>query len=310
MKIFSGSSNKPLAQQVALTLGLELSPVEDYVFPDGERRIQIQVPVLGEDVIVVQSTNPPVDQYYIEAFLLIDGLKRNGAKSVTMVMPYMGYMRQDHIFRDGEAVSLLVMIKILESLGVDRFIGIDFHTIKVPEFFHIPVHHLSALPLFSQIIKDRGWNTNDSVLLSPDMGGLRRIKEMSTLLNAMPWFATVKNRDLGTGKVTISEMVGQEEDPEKLKRQLVELSGKRVLVVDDMISSGSIVESINFVKQYGVGEVYVFVTHPIFSAKAPGVLQHSIVDGVFVTDSVVVPDDKKFAKLTILPMASYIAEVI
>ncbi len=310
MKLFSGSSNKPLAQKIALAMGLEISPVEDYVFPDGERRIQIQVPVLGEDVIVVQSTNPPVDQFYIETFLLVDGLKRNGAKSVTVVMPYMGYMRQDHIFRDGEAVSLLVMIKILESLGVDRFIGVDFHTIKVPEFFHIPVHHVSALPLFASEIRNRGWNTEASVLVSPDMGGLRRIKEMSTLLDGMPWFATVKNRDLTTGTVTISDMVGPEEDPVKLQSQLANLKGKRVLVVDDMISSGSIVESIQFVKQFGVSEVYVFVTHPIFSAKAPGILQQSVIDGVFVTDSVVVPEEKTFAKLTTLSVASYIAEVL
>ncbi len=296
MKLFSGSSNVPLAEKVAEKMGLQLSPIERFVFPDGETRIQIQVPVLGEDTVVIQSTNPPVDSHYLELFLIVDGLKRSGAKSVTVVMPYMGYMRQDHLFRDGEAVSLLVMIKILESLGVDRFMSFDFHTIKIPEFFHIPVTHISALPLFAKKIKDNGWDETNSILVSPDMGGVRRVKEIATLLN-MPWIATIKSRDLSNGKVTINGIKGNAE--------LVK--GKRALVIDDMISSGSIVESVAYLRQYEVNDTYIFVTHPIFSSKAPKVLQESAVKEVFVTDGVFIPEERMFLKLSILSIADQIA---
>jgi ribose-phosphate pyrophosphokinase len=297
MKLFSGSSNKPLAEDVARSLGLQLSPIERFVFPDGETRIQIQVPVLGEDTVVIQSTNPPVDSHYLELFLIVDGLKRSGAKSVTVVMPYMGYMRQDHLFRDGEAVSLLVMIKILESLGVDRFISFDFHTIKIPEFFHIPVTHISALPLFAKKIKDNGWDETNAILVSPDMGGIRRVKDIANLLN-MPWIATIKSRDLSNGKVTINGIEGNGE----------QLNGKHALIIDDMISSGSIVESAAYLYQYGIKETYIFVTHPIFSSKAPEVLENSSVREVFVTDGVYIPAERKFSKLSVLSLADQIAK--
>lgn len=303
MKLFSGSSNQHLAEAVAKKLGIQVSPVENFVFPDGERRIQIQEKVLDHDTIIIQSTNPPVDSFYMELFLLIDGLKRSGAKTVTVVMPYMGYMRQDHIFRDGEAVSLSVMVKILESLKIDRFIGLDFHTVKVPQFFQIPVSSLSALPLFAEEINERGWNTEDSVLISPDMGGLNRIQKVSEILGHMPWTATVKNRDLDTGSIDISEFDGP--------LPVEQLSGKRAIIIDDMISSGrTIVQSAELLKKHGVKECYVFVSHPIFSAEAPVLLQESLVDGVFVTDGVFVPKEKRFDKLEILSVAAIIASEI
>ncbi|HEX8932157.1 MAG TPA: ribose-phosphate diphosphokinase, partial [Patescibacteria group bacterium] len=156
MKIFSGSSNKPLAQKIAEVLYLEVSPMEIFVFPDGERRIQIQEKVVNEDCIIVQSTAMPADQNYMELFFIIDGLKRSGAKSVTVVMPYLGYQRQDHIFRDGEAVSLDVVVHALESTGADKVIVFDLHSIKIPEVFNIPVTQLSALPIFADKIREWG----------------------------------------------------------------------------------------------------------------------------------------------------------
>jgi ribose-phosphate pyrophosphokinase len=300
MKIFSGSSNKQLANKIAESLGRSLSPIEDFIFPDGERRIQIQVPVLDEDCVVVQSTNPPVDQHYIELFLLIDGLKRNGAKSIIVVMPYMGYMRQDHIFRDGEAVSLLVMIKILESLGITKFIGLDFHTIKVPEMFHIPVVHLSALDLFAEEIKKQ---LGPSILVSPDMGGLRRIEKMSELLGGIPWIATVKDRDVNTGTIEINKFDGP--------LPVSELAGKKAMMIDDMISSGgTVIESAKLLKEHGVTEVQVFVTHPIFSKEAPKLIQESIIDKVYVTDGVEVSEEKQFEKLRVLSIGEMFGKAI
>ena len=153
MLIFSGNSNLPLAKKVANSLGLGLGDLEIHTFPDNENRVRVIDGVLGEDVVLIQSTGILPNLYYIELFLIIDSLKRSGAKSIALVIPYLGYQRQDHIFREGEAVSLEVIIKILEELGVSSVISFDLHSIKIPQLFHVPVTHLSALPIFAERIK-------------------------------------------------------------------------------------------------------------------------------------------------------------
>ena len=310
MKLFSGSSNIPLAEKIAETLKIELSPIETMIFPDGERRVKLNASVVDEDAIVIQSTNTPVDQNYIELFFIIDALKRSGAKSVTAVIPYLGYQRQDHVFRDGEVVSLEVMIRFLESLQIDRIVAADLHSIKIPELFHIQVTHLSALPLFAERIQSKSFNAlvtdnadeflKDSILVSPDMGGLRRIEQMSEMLNALPWIATVKDRDLRTGDITIKQFEGPLNPSD--------LPGKRAFIVDDMISSGNtVIQSAQLLKDNGVISCDVFATHAIFSEDAPELLQDSSIDRVYVTDTVFIPEEKFFPKLHVLSVAEMIA---
>ncbi len=295
MKIFSGSSNQPLAKKIASALSTTLSSREIFIFPDGERRIQIQEPVLDEDVIIVQSTSTPVDQNYLELFFLIDAAKRSGARSVKVVMPYVGYQRQDHVFRDGEAVSMQVIITTLESLGIECIIACDLHTIRIPELFHIPVLHLSALSLFAQTIRKEGWTQKDTVLITPDVGGIRRIEILSHLLGDMPYVTITKKRDLATGFVEAASFEGTIQ--------------KRALIVDDMISSGgTIAKAAELLHKNGAEEIYVFATHPVFSAEAPKILQESLVKKVYVTDSVYVPEEKRFEKLEILTLSSLIAQ--
>lgn len=293
MKVFSGSSNKPLAEKIAHALNLKLSPLEIFIFPDGERRIQIQEKVVDEECVVVQSTAIPADQNYMELFFIIDGLKRSGAKDITVVVPYLGYQRQDHIFRDGEAVSLDVVAHAMEGAGATKVITFDLHSIKIPEVFKIPVVHLSALPMFAEEIEKLG----DGILTSPDMGGLRRIQKMSELLDNMPWIATVKDRDLETGKISIETLHGEEH---KIK--------KTAFIIDDMISSGgTMIKSAELLRKKGVEKIIVFATHAIFSNDAPELLQKSLIEKVYVTDSVFVSKEKHFPKLEILSIAGEIA---
>ena len=295
MKIFSGSSNQPLAEKIAKKLGLSLSPREIFIFPDGERRIQIQENVVDEDVIIIQTTSTPVDQNYLELFFLIDAAKRSGARSVKVVMSYVGYQRQDHVFRDGEAVSMQVIITTLESLGIECVIACDLHTIRIPELFHVPVKHLTGLPVFAEEIKKQKWGNGDTALISPDTGGIRRIEQLASLLNNMPYVTITKKRDFATNKVKALGFEGQ------IK--------KRALIVDDMISSGgTIVKAAELLKKNGAEEIYVFVTHPVFSSDAPKLMQESTVKKVYVTDSVYVPEKKRFEKLEILSLAPLIAK--
>lgn len=295
MKIFSGAANIPLAEKIASELGLPLSSRELFTFPDGERRVWIEEPVLEEDCIVVQPTTTPVDANYMELFFLIDGLKRSGAKSVTVVMPYVGYQRQDHIFRSGEAVSLEVIITFLEAQKVDRVIFVDPHTIKIPDMFHVPVNSLSALPLFAEEIKKNGWVDEATVLVTPDMGGIRRIQILSELLDGMPYISVVKNRDLATGTLEVSQFEGEVK--------------KRCLIIDDMASSGkTLVESASLMQKNGAEEMYAFATHAVLAKEASELLQNSLMKKVYVTDSVLVPDERTFEKLHTLSLAEMIAK--
>ncbi len=295
MKIVSGNSNLALAQKVAEKLNLSLTPREIFIFPDGERRVQIQERVVDEDCVVVQSTVNPVDSNYMELFFLVDGLKRSGARRVTVVMPYVGYQRQDHVFREGEAVSMQVIIETLQAVGTDKLICFDLHAYRIRELFSIPVTELSALSLFAEEIKSRGWNKLDSVLVSPDMGGIRRIEIISRLLDQMPYATILKNRDLATGFVEAAAVNGE--------------VGRRVLLVDDIISSGkTIVKAAELLRKHGAEEIEVFATHAIFSDEASNLLQDSIVDNVFVSDTVAIDSDKKFAKLQILTVADEIVK--
>lgn len=292
MKIFSGTSNKPLAEKIAKKLGIDLSAIEIHVFPDGEKRIRLLDKVVGESCVVVQPTSPNPDGNYMELFFIVDALKRSGASSVTAVIPYLGYQRQDHVFRDGEAVSLEVIATLLKWGGVDEIIAFDLHSIKIPEIFKIKLNHLSALPLFAQEIKKIG---NNTVLISPDMGGVRRIKILSKMLSNMPYAVIEKNRDLATGEVTMSGVTGNIKE--------------NAIIVDDMISTGNtIIKAANLLGNRGAKNIYVFATHAVFSEKAPGILQESGIKKVYVTDTIFVPESKRFPKLEILSVSKLIAE--
>lgn len=297
MKIFSGSSNRPLAKKIARASGEKLSPLEIYIFPDGERRVRVEENIVGAEAVIIQSTSTPVDQNYMELFFIADAVQRSGAKTTTAVVPYLGYQRQDHLFREGEAVSLEVIVKTLEAVGINWLIAFDMHSIKIPEVFKIPVTHLSALPLFAVEIESRGWRNRDTVLVSPDMGGIRRIKILSELLGGMPYAAIEKQRDLATGRVEALGIQGN--------------VARRAIMVDDMISSGNtMVKAAEFLKDKGVEEICVFATHPVFSAEAPSILQESLIQDVYVTDTVYIPLSKYFPKLTVLSVAGTIAKTL
>ncbi|MBI2613253.1 MAG: ribose-phosphate pyrophosphokinase [Candidatus Levybacteria bacterium] len=293
MKIFSGTSNKPLAENLAKDLGIELSPLEVFIFPDGEKRIRILDKVLDEDVFVVQSTSKPADENYMELFFIIDALKRSGAKSITAIVPYFGYQRQDHQFRDGEAVSVKVVAEILEKVGINKLIALDLHSIKIEQAFDISVIHLSALSIFAKFIKEKVWDKN-STLVSPDMGGIRRIKILSKMLGDMPYSIIEKNRDLATGFVFANKIEGK--------------IGKRAIIVDDMISTGETIDkAASLLKKNEAEDIVVFATHPVFSEIAPKILQESGVSSVYVTDTIFVPKEKRFPKLKILSVSELIS---
>ncbi|MEK7534279.1 MAG: ribose-phosphate pyrophosphokinase [Patescibacteria group bacterium] len=295
MKIFGGSTSNKLAQKVAEKLKIKLSSLEIHVFPDEEKRVRCVEKVLEEDCVIVQSTSINADKNYMELFLIVDALKRNGAKTVTAIIPYLGYQRQDHIFREGEGVSIEVIIKLLESVGIDKIITFDLHSVRIPELFRVPVIHLSALSLFADKIKQNQWSKTDTSLISPDMGGIRRIKILSQVLNGMPYAIIEKNRNLKSGAISIDDIQGA--------------TKKRAVIVDDMISTGTtIIRAAELLSKKGVEEIFVFATHAVFSDNATQMLQGSVVQKVCVTNTIDVASEKYFPKIEVLSVAGMIAE--
>lgn len=295
MKIISGTASRHLAQKIAKALKIDPSQLDIHIFPDGEKRVRVVDKVANKDCCVVESTSTDADKNYMELFFIVDALKRNGAKKVSAVIPYLGYQRQDHVFRSGEAVSLEVIVRILEVVGADKIITFDLHSIKIPEFFKIPVIHLSALPIFARKIREicrlSFW---DTVLASPDKGGIRRVKILSKMLNNMPYVTIEKNRDLASGKISVDKIEGEVK--------------KKAIIVDDMISTGlTIVAGADILNKNGVKEIIAFATHPVFSSDAYMLLQKSKVKKVFVTDTIDIPKEKQFPKLEVLSVAEMIA---
>lgn len=293
MIIFSGGSNKSLAEKVASKLNQNLGNLEIVTFPDNENRVRVIDKVLDQDVVVVQSTGVYPNLYYMELFLILDSLKRSGAKSITLVIPYLGYQRQDHIFRSGEAVSLEVIIRLLEELGVTKVISFDLHSVKIPEFFSVPIIHLSALKVFAEHINKM--DKEDLVLVSPDMGGIARIKKLSELTGGLPFVSVVKDRDLDTGEIQSAVINGEVR--------------KRAIILDDVISTGkTLVAASNLLKKNGVKEVDVMATHAIMAKDAPNELENSEIGKIIITDAISLPEKRKISKIEVVTISDMIAE--
>jgi ribose-phosphate pyrophosphokinase len=182
----------------------------------------------------------------------------------------------------------------MESLKIDRIIFVDPHTIKIPDMFTIPVSDLSALPVFAKEIERNNWIGDDTVLVTPDMGGIRRIELLKNLLGGIDYVAVEKDRDIVTGKIKVAKVTGEVKDT--------------CFIVDDMISSGgTIVQCVNELFDMGAKKVFVFATHAVFSNKAPGLLEACRAEKIFVTDTIYIPEEKFFKKLEVLSIAPTVA---
>jgi ribose-phosphate pyrophosphokinase len=303
MKLFSGTSNKQLAEGVVKKLNTQLARVEIVRFSDGEARVRIEDDVNGEEVVFLQSTSKPADKFFVETLFFIDSAKRLGAKEITLVMPYFGYARQDKAHRKGEAVSAAVLARCLEVIGAGKLITFDIHSKHVLSYFTIPTIHRSCLPfLVKDLIEREGLDTDNLGIFSPDQDGAFRARDVISEIEKGEYGFVQKERDLDKLH-TLKAIHGQ--------RFMGEPRGKDIILVDDMIASGgTIVEAVKILKEEGAGKIYVAATHPVFILDAPKKLQEIEIEKVYVTDSIEIPEENKFGKLHISSLASTIAGVI
>lgn len=297
MLFFGDPNNKELSEKLGKRLSASVYYPQITVFSDGERRVLIKEKVLEEKIIVLKSLGTPVDSNILEFAFTIDALKRSGAKEVTGIVSYLGYSRGDHVFKSGDAVPLEVVINIIQGAGLDKIVIIDPHSIKTSDIFNIPVTTLSSIPLFADKIKQMNFDMGKVSLVSPDMGGIRRVKELCELLTCESITVINKDRDYDTGKIKVVEATGE--------------VGEISIMVDDIISTGgTIVQAANYLKAHGAKRTFVFATHAVFAPVAPKKLQNSNLEKVFITDTIELSEERKFEKLEVLSLDGLISEAL
>lgn len=271
-KIFSGSSNLPLAQKISRKSKITLGNMDLGKFSDSEIDVWVKDEVNNSNVFVVQSNSLPVNDNIIELALIADALRRSGALKITAVIPYFGYSRKEKQSRRGEPISAKVVADLITSSGINKVICLDLHADAIVGFFNVPVIYLSALDVLAQAVKKE--KLVDPIVVSPDTGGVKRARNFATLLNA-PMAVMEKHRRVDKrDEMEILSMSG-------------EVSGDTAVLIDDVISTGgTIIENANALKAKGVKKIIVCATHGVFAGNAVKNLEASPIDKVIVTDSI------------------------
>ena len=295
--IVSGRAHPQLATDVAAALNTHVSGTDLRTFANGEIYARYDDSVRGADVFVVQSHTAPINEWVMETLIMIDALKRASAKRITVVAPFYPYARQDKKGRGREPISARLVADLFKTAGADRIMSVDLHAAQIQGFFDGPVDHLFAMPVLLEHFRAQLDPTTLTVV-SPDMGRVRVADIWSEKLGA-PLAIIHKRRDPKVhNQVTVHEIVG-------------DVSGRVCLLVDDMIDTGrTIVKAAEALVANGAIGVVVAATHAVFSDPATEILQSEFISEVVVTDTLPVPEDKRFEKLTILPIAPLLASAI
>lgn len=284
MRIFSGSSNIPLATRIAKKLNTPLSDIQLSKFPNGETRVWVQEDVRRENAVLIQSFSEPVDFHIVEFALMADALKRCGARKIVGVIPWLGYSLQDKAFRPGEPIAAKVIADFI-SKDVKRHILVNLHSDSITGFFPVPATQVSALETFVAYAKKQG--IKNAVVVSPDFGGIKRARVFANKLD-LPLVNINKERNRVTGKVTVRGI----SEP---------VTDKTCLVIDDIISTGStLLETARILRHNGAKTIRFFATHALFSEGSHKKFASSEIDELVVTDTVLVPEEKQFKKLKIV----------
>ena len=297
LKIFSGNSNRALAEAICKELRLPLGDMECGSFSDGECFVSIYETVRGSDVFVIQSTCSPVNDNLMELLIMIDAMKRASAGRITAVMPYYGYARQDRKARARDPISAKLVANILTSAGANRVLTMDLHCAQIQGFFDIPVDNLVGSPLLTNFyINKYGDDLKNFVAVSPDLGSVTRTRTFAERLN-IPLAIIDKRRP----KANVSEIMNI----------IGDVKGKKVILVDDMIdTAGTITNAANALKERGAVEVDACCTHAVLSGPAIHRIQDSAITELLVLDTIELPEDKKIDKITSVSVDDLFANAI
>jgi ribose-phosphate pyrophosphokinase len=293
VKIFSGTSNVPLAQKIAASIGIELGRCAVSTFPDGETFVKIEENVRGEDVFVVQSGSPPANHNLMEMFIMMDAVRRASALRITAVLPFYGYARQDRKDQPRVPITAKLVANLLVAAGANRILTMDLHAQQIQGFFDIPVDHLYAAPVMYEYLKEK--NLKDLVVVSPDIGGLKMADAYAQVLGA--GLAIVAKRRKSATEVEAINVIGN-------------IRGRNVLMVDDLTeTAGTLVNAAALLKRKGAKKILACVSHALLSQLGVQRLRKSNIDELITTDTVLRPTIDG-VKITTLSVAGLLGEAI
>lgn len=292
-KLIAGPGNPELCAEIAQTLDVPFCKTTVNRFADGEIFVRIDENVRGNDVFIVQPTNPPADNI-MELLLLIDAARRASAARITCVMPYYGYSRQDRKDQPRVAIGAKLVANMIVTAGANRVVGIDFHQHQLQGFFDIPVDHLYAAPVFVSHYRKK--NLHDVVIVAPDVGSAKMARGFAKRLNGS--LAIIDKRRPRPNQSEVVNVVG-------------EVEGRDCILTDDMIdTAGTVAEASRALKGLGANDVYVCATHALLSGPAVERLSNAPIKEVTVTDTVHISEEKRFPQLQILSVGDLLAKAI
>ena len=295
LKIFAGSSNPGLADAICKYLKVEAGNAKIERFPDGEKHIKLDDDVRGKDCFVIQSTCGPVDENLIELLIFIDCLKRASVKSVTAVVPYFGYARQDRKDEGRVPITAKLVANLLTTSGADRVLAVDLHAQQLQGFFDIPVDHLTAEVVLSDYFEKK--NIEDLTVVSADVGNIKTASRFVSHLGGE--LAIIHKKRLSGTEVEATEIIG-------------DVEGRNVVICDDIISTaGTICKAIELIRSRGAKKIYVGATHGVFAGDAISKLNAAGADEIVVTDTIPLNSKSKELKnIKVLSLSGLLGEAI
>lgn len=296
LKIFALNSNKPLAEKIAKSIGVELGQINVTQFSDGEIQVNIEESVRGSHIYIIQSTSAPVNDNLLEVLITIDALKRASAASVNVVMPYYGYARQDRKARAREPITAKLVANMLTIAGADRLLTLDLHAAQIQGFFDIPVDHLMGAPLIANYFLEKGLCGEGVVVVSPDHGGVTRARKLAEFLKTP--IAIIDKRRPKANVAEVMNIIGN-------------VAGKKCVLIDDMIdTAGTITLAANALKEKGATEIYASCTHPVLSGPALERITDSAITNLVITDTINLAPERKIDKIVEVSVSELIGEAI
>ncbi|MFE1745145.1 ribose-phosphate pyrophosphokinase [Coleofasciculus sp. H7-2] len=295
LRLFSGSANIPLSQEVARYLGMDLGPMVRKRFADGELYIQIQESIRGCDVYLIQPTCHPVNDHLMELLIMVDACRRASARQITAVIPYYGYARADRKTAGRESITAKLVANLIVEAGASRILAMDLHSAQIQGYFDIPFDHVYGSPALINYLANK--QLSDLVVVSPDVGGVARARAFAKKLNDAP-LAIIDKRRQAHNVAEVMNLIG-------------DVEGKTAVLVDDMIDTGgTISEGARLLRKEGARQVYACATHAVFSPPAIERLSSGIFEEVIVTNTIPVPEADRFEQLTVLSVANVLGETI
>lgn len=297
LRIFSGTANPALSQEIACYMGLELGKINIKRFADGEIYVQLQESVRGCDVYLVQPTCPPANENLMELLIMIDACRRASAKTITAVIPYFGYARADRKTQGRESIAAKLVANLITEAGAHRVLACDLHSGQSMGYFDIPVDHVYGQPVILDYLASKTIASDDLVVVSPDVGGVARARAFAKKLSDAP-LAIVDKRRHAHNDAQVINLIG-------------DVKGKVAVMVDDMIdTAGTIAKGAALLHQEGAREVYACSTHAVFSPPAIERLSSGLFQEVIITNTIPVLEQNYFPQLTVLSVANLLGETI